>query len=64
MRDPEHGEVVVVGERVAAEQLAAMLRGVLGEIDAGRLAGDPAHRKGHHQAWTRRFLRRYIRPTR
>jgi hypothetical protein len=42
MRDPDRSEVVVAGEQVAAEQLAAMLRGVLGEIDAGRLAGDPA----------------------
>jgi hypothetical protein len=37
MRDPDRSEVVVAGEQVVAEQLAAMLRGVLGEIDAGRL---------------------------
>jgi hypothetical protein len=37
MRDPDRSEVVVAGEQVAAEQLAVMLRGVLGEIDAGRL---------------------------
>lgn len=37
MRDPDRSEVGVAGEQVAAEQLAAMLRGVLGEIDAGRM---------------------------
>jgi hypothetical protein len=37
MGDPHRSEVVVAGEQVAAEQLAAMLRGVLGKINAGRL---------------------------
>jgi hypothetical protein len=37
MRGPDRSDVVVPGEQVDAEQLRAMLRGVLDEIDAGRM---------------------------
>jgi hypothetical protein len=34
----------VIRQQVVAEQLAAMLRGVLGEIDAGRLSASAVFR--------------------
>jgi hypothetical protein len=37
MRDHERSEIVVAGEQAAAEQLAALLRRVLDEIDTGQM---------------------------